>query len=150
MTEIIALLWLLLSSVFHQSGQCGSKIRLYILCSLILLYSDRRDNYSCERCFNSFPNEPWFLAPLAEGQRATVIALCPSPVHSSVRLLVRASIRLLVHASVRKLFLKKTSPQKLLTGFLRNFTRIFFRWSSFKFLQIIVINEEFWLPWQSK
>ena len=48
-----------------------------------------------------------------------------------------------------KLFLQKTS-QKLLTGFLRNFTGMFLRWSSFKFLQIIVFFEEFWLPWRSK
>ena len=39
---------------------------------------------------------------------------------------------------VRKLFLQKTSPQKLLTGFLQNFTGMFFTWSSFKFLQIVV------------
>ena len=52
--------------------------------------------------------------------------------------------------AVRELFLQKTSPQKLLTGFLRNFTGMFLRWSSFKFLQIIVFYEEFWLPWQSK
>ena len=55
-----------------------------------------------------------------------------------------------VRACVRKLFLQKTSPQKLLTGFLRNFTGMFPRWSSFKFPQIIVFYEEFWLPWQSK
>ena len=51
---------------------------------------------------------------------------------------------------VCKLFLQKTSPQKLFTGFLPNFTGMFFRWSSFKLLQIIVFYEEFWLPWQSK
>ena len=51
---------------------------------------------------------------------------------------------------VCKLFLQKTSPQKLLTGFLRNFTGMFLRWSSFKFIQIIVFYEEFWLPWRSK
>ena len=50
-----------------------------------------------------------FLAPLAEGQRAIVMALCPSCVH----LFVRQSVRACVH----KLFLQKTS-QKLLTGFL--------------------------------
>ena len=59
---------------------------------------------------------------------------------------VRPSVRV----CVRKLFLQKTSPQKLLTGFLRNFTGMFLRWSSFKFLQIIVFYEKFWLPWQSK
>ena len=78
-----------------------------------------------------------FLAPLAKGQRAFVMALCPSCIHS------------FVHACVHKLFLQKTS-QKLLTGFLRNFTEMILRWSSFKFLQIIVFYEEFWLPWQSK
>ena len=36
---------------------------------------------------------------------------------------------------IRKLFLQKTSPQKLLTGFLQNFTGMFLRLSSFKFLQ---------------
>ena len=55
-----------------------------------------------------------------------------------------------VCACVPKLFLQKTSPQKLLTGFLRNFTVMFLRWSSFKYLQIIVFYEEFWLPWRSK
>ena len=61
-----------------------------------------------------------------------------------------------VHASVSpsvcasKVFLQKTSPQKLLTGFLPNSTGMFRRWSSFKFLQIIVSNEEFWLPWEPK
>ena len=55
-----------------------------------------------------------------------------------------------VRVCVRKLFLEKTSPQKLLTGFLQNFTGMFLRWSSFKFLQIIMFYEEFWLPWQSK
>ena len=39
----------------------------------------------------------WFLTPLNKGQRAVVMALCPS--------------------WVRKLFLQKTSPRKLLTGF---------------------------------
>ena len=72
-----------------------------------------------------------FLAPLAEGQRAIVMALGPSCVRSSVS------------ACVHKLFLQKTSPQKLLTGFLQNFTGMFLRWSSFKFLQIIVFYEEF-------
>ena len=59
-----------------------------------------------------------------------------------------------VHPSVCvcvcKLFLQKTSPQKLLTGFLPNFTGMFLRWFSFKFLQIIVFHDEFWLPWQPK
>ena len=55
-----------------------------------------------------------------------------------------ASVCLSVHA----FFLQKTS-QKLLTGFLQNFEGMFLRWSSFKFLQIIVSQEEFWLP-QSK
>ena len=63
---------------------------------------------------------------------------------------VRASIHPSVRACVRKLFLQKTSPQKLLIGFLRNFTGMFLRWTSFKFLQIIVFYEEFWLPWRSK
>ena len=36
-------------------------------------------------------------------------------------------------ACVRKLCLQKSSHQKLLTGFLPNFTRMFLRWSSFKF-----------------
>ena len=74
------------------------------------------------------------LAPLAKGQRAVVMALCP----------------LCVRACIQKLFLQKTSPQKLLTGFLPNFTGMFLRWSSVKFLQIIVFYEEFRLPWRSK
>ena len=58
---------------------------------------------------------------------------------------VRASVRL----CIRKLCIKKTS-QKLLTAFLPNFTGMFLRCCSFKFLRIIVFHEEFWLPWQSK
>ena len=69
------------------------------------------------------------------GQCAIVIALCLSCVRPFVR------------ACICKLFLQKTS-QKLLTGFLPNFTGMFLRWSSFKFLQIIVFHEEFWLSWQ--
>ena len=46
-----------------------------------------------------------FLAPLAKGQQAIVMALCPSSVKT---------IRLSIHACVRpKVFLQKTSPQKL-------------------------------------
>ena len=52
--------------------------------------------------------------------------------------------------SGRKLFFQKTSLQKLWTRFLQNFTGMFLRWSSFKFLQIIVFYDEFWLPWRSK
>ena len=44
--------------------------------------------------FNPFPNNPWFLAPLAEGQRAIVMAWGR-----------RASVRPFVRACVRKLFL---------------------------------------------
>ena len=84
-----------------------------------------------------------FLAALAEGQRVIVMALCPS----CVCVCMRPSVCPSVHACVRKLFLQKTSPQKPLTGFLRNFTGMFLRWSSFKFLQIIMFFEEFWLPW---
>ena len=79
-----------------------------------------------------------FLAPLAKGQRVIVMAFTVFV------------MRVSVHPCVHKLFLQKTSPQKLLTEFLRNFTGMFLRWSSFKFLQIIVYYEEFWLPWQSK
>ena len=82
-----------------------------------------------------------FLAPLALGQRTFVMALCPLSVSLSVRPLVRAY--------VHKLLLQETS-QKLLTGFLPDFTGMFLRWSSFKLLQIIVFHEEFWLPWQPK
>ena len=60
----------------------------------------------------------------------------------------RQSVCPCVRLSVNSSF-KKTS-QKLLTGFLQNFTGMFLRWSSFKFLQIIMFYEEFWLPWQSK
>ena len=69
-----------------------------------------------------------FLAPLAEGQQAIVMALCLSCVPSSVLVSVCSSLRW----SVGKLFLQKTSPQKLLTRFLPNFTG--------KFLQIIVFH----------
>ena len=79
-----------------------------------------------------------FLAQLAEGQRAIVMVLCPS------------CICPFVLACVHKLFIEKTSPQKLLTGFSPNFTGMFLRGFSFKFLHIIVFHEEFWLPWQPK
>ena len=54
-----------------------------------------------------------FLAPLTEGQRAIVMALCP--------LSVRPPIHPFVCAYILKFFLQNTSPQKLLTGFLPNF-----------------------------
>ena len=38
--------------------------------------------------FNPFPNKPWFLAPLAVGQRAYVMVRFPSCVRASVRLCV--------------------------------------------------------------
>ena len=82
-------------------------------------------------------------------EEAIVIALCPSCLCPSVRPFIRSFIRSSVHAC-KKLFLQKTSPQKLLTGFLRNFTGMFLRWSSFIFLQISVFYEEFWVPWRSK
>ena len=63
---------------------------------------------------------------------------------------VHPSVYPFARACIRKLFIEKTSPQKHLTGFLPNFTGMFLRWSSFKFLQIIVFHEEFWLPWQPK
>ena len=84
------------------------------------------------RYINPFPNKLWFLAPSANYCHGVV------SVHPCVRVCVREH------------FLQKISPQKLLTGFLRNFTGMFHSWSSFKFLQIIVFYEEFWLPWQSK
>ena len=82
------------------------------------------------------------LAPIAKGQQAIVMALYLSCVSPSIRPFVRWC--------VRKLFLQNTSPQKILTGFLQNFTGMFLWWSSFKFLQIIKLHEEFWLPWQPK
>ena len=88
-----------------------------------------------------------FLAPLAGSHRASVMVLCPSYVCSFVR---SSSGHPFVSACVRKSFLLKTSPQKLLKGFLLNFTGKRLRWSSFKFLQKAVFHEEFWLPWQPK
>ena len=52
------------------------------------------------------------LAPLAEGQRAISMGLCPS--------CVRPFVRSCVRECVRKHFFQKTSPQKLLTGCLRS------------------------------
>ena len=60
------------------------------------------------------------------------------------------SVRPFVSACICKLCLQRTSPQKVLTGFLSNFLEMFLRWSSSRFLQIIVLHEEFWLPWQPK
>ena len=47
------------------------------------------DKHDKEKFLNSFPNKTWFLAPLAEGQQAIVMALCPSCVRLSVRPCVR-------------------------------------------------------------
>ena len=74
----------------------------------------------------------------------------PASFRHGVVSVMRLSVRSSMHTCVCKLFLQKTSPQKLLTGFLRHFTGSHLRWSPFKFLQIIVFYEEFWLPWRPK
>ena len=51
MTQIICLSWLFFYTVFPYSGQCRSKIRLHVLCSLILIYIGHKSNYSRERRF---------------------------------------------------------------------------------------------------
>ena len=56
---------------------------------------------------------------------------------------VHPSVHALVNSSFKKLL-------KLLTGFFTKFHRNILRWSPFKFLQIIVFNEEFLLPLQSQ
>ena len=61
LTPIIEILWLLLSTMLKYRAQCGSKIRLHILCSLILVYTGCKSNCSGERHVNPFPNKPWFL-----------------------------------------------------------------------------------------
>ena len=53
-TRLIALSWWLFSTISHQSRQCRSKIRLHILCSLILIYTGCKGNYSFERRFQGF------------------------------------------------------------------------------------------------
>ena len=55
--------------------------------------------------------------------------------HIVIPLSVCLSARLFGCPCVCKLFLQRTSPQKLLTGFLPNFTGMFLRWSSFKFFK---------------
>ena len=47
--------------MFDQSGQCRSKIRLQVLCSLILICTSCQDNYSTERHFNLFSTKPLVL-----------------------------------------------------------------------------------------
>ena len=42
MTKIIALSLLLFSTEFYQSGQRRSKIRVHVLCSLILIHTGRK------------------------------------------------------------------------------------------------------------
>ena len=54
MTRMIAISWLLLSKIFHQCRQCRSKIRLHVLCSLILIYIGCKGNHSHERHFKGF------------------------------------------------------------------------------------------------
>ena len=56
--------------------------------------------------FNPFPNKPWFLAPLAEGQRAIVMALCQSCMPASVRPSVCPCMCAWVLASVNSSFKK--------------------------------------------
>ena len=49
MTKIIALSLLLLFTEFSQTGQCRFKIRLHVLCSLILIYTVSKNSCSCDR-----------------------------------------------------------------------------------------------------
>ena len=124
------------TSVLVHSRSCVSITKAYVRLAMLSL-----DNFVVfylkgQLTKLAFSQTSQFLAPLAKGQQAIVMALCPSCVRP-----------LSVHPCVRKPFLQKTFPQKLLTGFLRKFTGMFLRWSSFKFLQIIVFFEEFWLPW---
>ena len=58
-----------------------------------------------------------FLAPLAKA----------SELLSWRCLCVRPFVHLSFRVCIRKLLLQKTSPQKLLTGFLQNFTGMFLR-----------------------
>ena len=51
------------------------------------------------------PNKQ-FLAPLAEGQQAIVMVLCPSCVHPAIRLSVRPSVCAPVNSSFKKLPLR--------------------------------------------
>ena len=95
--------------------------------------------------FRSLSQIPEVLRPPYRKIRGISFYHCPS-----VRPSGCPSVHPSVHPSVRKLFFQKISPQKLLTGFLPNFAGMFHRWSSFKFLQIIVFHEQFWLPWQPK
>ena len=87
-----------------------------------------------KKCFNPFPNKSWCFAPLTS---ELLSWRCVRHAY------VRASLCPCLRVCIRKLFLQKTSPQKLLPGFLQNFTGMFLRWSSFKFLLIIVFYEEF-------
>ena len=114
---------------------CGNGLTMGISLTYLTGYSISVDNEAKTKLSSKLA---WFLAPLADGQQAIVMALCLS------------SVRQCMRVCVRKLFLQKNSPQKLLTGFLHNFIGMFLRWSSFKFLQKIVFFEEFWLPWRSK
>ena len=110
--------------------------------SICLSQNKSRKNNISFLSFTLFEVQDSFLGPLFKGQGGIVMVLCLSSVCPSVCPFVRACIS--------KLCLQKTSPQKLFTGFLLNFTRMFLRWSFFKFRQIIVFHEEFWLPWQPK
>ena len=40
-TQLSAVLWLILFIVLRQCRQCGTKIRLHVLCYLILIYTDQ-------------------------------------------------------------------------------------------------------------
>ena len=56
---------------------------------------ESQDNQTCYHSMEGFyplAKKLWFLAPLAKGQRAIVMALCPSCVCPSVRSSVRVSV----------------------------------------------------------
>ena len=65
MTQIIASSWLLLFPMLRESRQCRSEIRLHILCSQILIYTGRKDNWSSERHLNG-EQLHWFCGSIIE------------------------------------------------------------------------------------
>ena len=102
----------------------------------LLFWDCEKSGLCCKRLTLS-QTIPGFYVSAEQYFSTIVMVLCPSSVHRCVQAPVSSSF-------------KKVFLAKLLTGFLRNFTGMFLRWSSFKFLQIIVFYEEFWLPCQSK
>ena len=103
----------------------------------LYVYSSPNDEIMEMSKYHVFVDEMWNIEQLvfsSTGWRP--VSYCIGVV-SVVRPFVCQSVFLSERVCIRKFFLQKTFLKQM-TGFLQNFTGMFLRWSSFKFLQIIV------------